>query len=39
LLYNSQLWLLYYMACRKSLDLDDYKYMHQVPYADNDTYF
>ena len=39
LLYNSQLWLLYYMACRKNLDLDDYKYMHQVPYADDDTYF
>jgi fructoselysine 6-phosphate deglycase len=39
LLYNSQLWLLYYMACRKDLDLDDYKYMHQVPYADDDTYF
>ncbi len=39
LMYNSQLWLLYYMACRKNLDLDDYKYMHQVPYADDDTYF
>jgi fructoselysine 6-phosphate deglycase len=39
LLYNSQLWLLYYMACRKSIDLDNYKYMHQVPYTEDDTYF
>jgi fructoselysine-6-P-deglycase FrlB-like protein len=38
-LYNSQLWLLYYMACRKNIDLDHYKYMHQVPYAEDDTYF
>jgi fructoselysine-6-P-deglycase FrlB-like protein len=39
LLYNSQLWLLYYMACRKNIDLDHYKYMHQVAYAEGDTYF
>ena len=38
-LYNSQLLLLYYMACRKNIDLDHYKYMHQVPYAEDDTYF
>ena len=39
LLYNAQLWLLYYMACNRNIDLDHYKYMHQVPYADGDTYF
>ena len=39
ILYNSQLWLLYYMACRRSVDLDDYKYMHVVPYAEGDTFF
>jgi fructoselysine 6-phosphate deglycase len=38
-LYNSQLWLLYYMACRRNADLDDYKYMHVVPYAEGDTFF
>ena len=38
-LYNCQLWLLYYMACRRNIDLDDYKYMHQVPYAEGDTFF
>ncbi|MEO8027465.1 MAG: SIS domain-containing protein [Bryobacteraceae bacterium] len=38
-LYNCQLWLLYYMACRRNIDLDDYKYMHQVPYSEGDTFF
>jgi fructoselysine-6-P-deglycase FrlB-like protein len=38
-LYQSQLWLLYYMACRRGVDLDNYKYMHVVPYAAGDTYF
>src|SRR5581483_5372961 len=32
-LYQSQLWLLYYMACRRNVDLTDYKYMHVVPFA------
>jgi fructoselysine-6-P-deglycase FrlB-like protein len=38
-LYQAQLWLLYYMACRRNVDLDNYKYMHVVPYAADDTYF
>jgi fructoselysine-6-P-deglycase FrlB-like protein len=38
-LYQAQLWLLYYMACRRNVDLDNYKYMHVVPYAPDDTYF
>ncbi|MEO6964627.1 MAG: hypothetical protein ABI076_01855 [Acidobacteriaceae bacterium] len=38
-LYQSQLWLLYYMACRRGVDLDNYKYMHVTPYAADDTYF
>ena len=38
-LYQSQLWLLYYMACRRGVDLTDYKYMHVVPFAAGDTYF
>lgn len=38
-LYQSQIWLLYYMACRRGVDLDNYKYMHVVPYAAGDTYF
>ena len=38
-LYQSQLWLLYYMACRRGVDLDNYKYMHVVPFAAGDTYF
>ena len=38
-LYQSQLWLLYYMACRRNIDLNNYKYMHVVPYAAGDTYF
>lgn len=38
-LYQSQLWLLYYMACRRGADLNNYKYMHVVPYAAGDTYF
>jgi fructoselysine-6-P-deglycase FrlB-like protein len=38
-LYQSQLWLLYYMACRRGVDLDNYKYMHVVPYTATDTYF
>jgi fructoselysine 6-phosphate deglycase len=38
-LYQSQLWLLYYMACRRQVDLENYKYMHVVPFAADDTYF
>lgn len=38
-LYQSQLWLLYYMACRRGIDLDVYKYMHVVPYSAEDTFF
>ncbi|MFN7997988.1 MAG: SIS domain-containing protein [Bryobacteraceae bacterium] len=38
-LYQSQLWLLYYMACRRNVDLTDYKYMHVVPFAAGDTFF
>ncbi len=38
-LYQSQLWLLYYMACRRGVDLADYKYMHVVPFAAGDSYF
>jgi fructoselysine 6-phosphate deglycase len=38
-LYQSQLWLLYYMACRRGVDLESYKYMHVVPFAADDTYF
>ncbi len=38
-LYNSQIWLLYYMACRRKIDLEDYKYMHVVPYTEGDTFF
>jgi fructoselysine-6-P-deglycase FrlB-like protein len=39
ILYQAQLWLLYYMACRRNVDLDNYKYMHVVPFAAGDTYF
>lgn len=39
ILYQAQLWLLYYMACRRGVDLDNYKYMHVVPFAAGDTYF
>jgi fructoselysine-6-P-deglycase FrlB-like protein len=38
-LYQSQLWLLYYMACRRGVNLENYKYMHVVPFAADDTYF
>lgn len=38
-LYQSQLWLLYYMACRRGADLESYRYMHVVPFAADDTYF
>src|ERR1700722_2247110 len=38
-LYQSQIWLLYYMASRRGVDLTDYKYMHVVPFAAGDTYF
>ena len=38
-LYQSQIWLLYYMACRRGADLENYKYMHVVPFAAGDTYF
>jgi fructoselysine-6-P-deglycase FrlB-like protein len=37
--YPSQLWLLYHLACRQGIDLDEYKYMHVTPYAEGDTYF
>ena len=36
---NRRLWLLYYMACRRNVDLENYKYMHVVPFAADDTYF
>ncbi|HVN03837.1 MAG TPA: hypothetical protein VMT86_05420 [Bryobacteraceae bacterium] len=38
-LYISQLWLLYYRATNRGVDLEDYKYMHVVPFAAGDTYF
>jgi fructoselysine-6-P-deglycase FrlB-like protein len=38
-LYLSQLWLLYFMAERRGLDLDHYDYMHVVPYTDADTFY
>jgi fructoselysine-6-P-deglycase FrlB-like protein len=38
-LYLSQLWLLYYMAGLRGLDLDHYDYMHVVPYTDADTFY
>ncbi len=38
-LYQSQLWLLYYRATSRGIDLEDYKYMHVVPFAAGDTYF
>jgi fructoselysine 6-phosphate deglycase len=38
-LYTSQLWLLYYRATSRGIDLENYKYMHVVPYAASDTYF
>ena len=39
ILYQSQLWLLYFMACRRGVDLNNYKYMHVVPYAAGDAYY
>lgn len=39
ILYISQLWLLYYRATNRGIDLEDYKYMHVVPYAAADTYY
>lgn len=38
-LYNSQLWLLYYRATSRCIDLENYKYMHVVPFAAGDKYF
>jgi fructoselysine 6-phosphate deglycase len=38
-LYISQLWLLYFRATNRGIDLEDYKYMHVVPYAAADTYY
>jgi len=38
-LYISQLWLLYYRATSRGIDLEHYKYMHVVPFAAGDTYF
>ncbi len=38
-LYVSQLWLLYYRATSRGVDLEHYKYMHVVPFASGDTYF
>ena len=38
-LYISQLWLLYFRATARGIDLDNYKYMHVVPYAATDTYY
>jgi len=39
ILYNSQLWLLYYVACQRNIDLDNYIYMHVTPFAEGDTHF
>lgn len=39
ILYICQLWLLYFRATYRGIDLDDYKYMHVVPYAAADTYY
>jgi fructoselysine 6-phosphate deglycase len=39
ILYISQLWLLYFRATNRGIDLEDYKYMHVVPYAATDTYY
>jgi fructoselysine 6-phosphate deglycase len=39
ILYISQLWLLYYRATNRGIDLDNYKYMHVVPYAATDSYY
>ena len=38
-LYQSQLWLLYYLACQRGIDLDAYKYMHVTSYAPGDSFF
>lgn len=38
-LYQSQIWLLYYLACERGIDLDAYKYMHITPYAPGDTFY
>lgn len=38
-LYQSQLWLLYYIACQRNIDLNHYLYMHVTPYAQDDTYY
>ncbi|MFB3901996.1 MAG: SIS domain-containing protein [Acidobacteriota bacterium] len=38
-LYLSQLWLLYYLACSQKRDLSRYYYMHVVPYAEGDTFY
>lgn len=38
-LYQSQLWLLYHLACHRGIDLDAYKYMHVTPYAEGDTFY
>ena len=38
-LYPSQLWVLYELACQRGLDLDHYHYMHVTPYAEGDTFF
>ncbi|MDQ2946678.1 MAG: hypothetical protein M3Y27_12155 [Acidobacteriota bacterium] len=39
ILYISQLWLLYFRATNRGIDLENYKYMHMVPYAAADTYY
>ena len=38
-LYLSQLWLLYYMGCRRGMDLNHYNYMHVTRYAEGDTFY
>ncbi len=38
-LYQSQIWLLYELACRRGIDLNAYRYMHVVPYAPGDSFY
>jgi fructoselysine 6-phosphate deglycase len=38
-LYPSQLWLLYYAACQRGLDLNSYYYMHVTPYVEGDEFY
>jgi|GEM_PF-1349356 len=38
-LYPSQIWLLYYLACQGGIDLEQYKYMHITPFTEGDTFY